>query len=205
MRTDRQGQLKTVNVRSIVTGFDLSTHLPAEKGKEPEHPPIAHPFEFGPIVDVVPHVEADRQSITIRVIAGVKEFLGYDHDGGDYWDYVESEGANPAPVRPPPKPPRPVFRERQAISSATVWDGQTLVLASRDVKLKTAKATGLFDLPEELVKDLLRRNFGASEKKALLLFITPTIVDPAGNLVHTDADLPARTNSVPPQLQGPRK
>lgn len=124
------------------------------------------------------------------------------HSVAGLWDYVESEGANPAPARPSPKPPRPVIRERQAIARATVWDGQTLVLASRELTLKTARVNGLIELSEALVKDLLRRGFGAkdAQRKAVLIFLTPTIVDPAGNAVRTDADLPARTNSVPSQL-----
>jgi Flp pilus assembly secretin CpaC len=185
-----------------VTGLDLPTNAPAEPGKLPEHPLISEQFEFGPVVDIIPSVAADRRTISMRVIAGLKEFAGYVSGENDYWDYVESEGANPAPPRPPPKPPRPIFRERQAMSSATLWDGQTFVLASREVTFKTAKAISLIELPKELAKDLVRRRLGTkgSETKALLVFVTPMIVDPAGNAIHTDADLPARTNSVPSLL-----
>ncbi len=203
--TGRQAQIKTVEVKTIVTGLDLSTNVPAEPGKPPEHPPISEQFEFGPVVDIVPSVAADGRTIYMTVIAGLKEFAGYVSGENDLWDYVESEGANPAPPRPPPKPPRPIFRERQAMSRATLWDGQTLVLASRDVLLKSGRKLNLTELPETLVKDLLRRGFGTpgSSKQAILIFLTPTIVDPAGNAIHSDAELPARTNSVPPQTTQP--
>jgi Flp pilus assembly secretin CpaC len=205
----RQAQLKTVEVKHIVTGLDLSTNAPAEPGKPPEHPPITEQFEFGPVVDVVPSVAADGRTITMTVIAGLKEFVGYDHDGAkDVWDYVESQGANPAPRRSfvTQKTPRPVFRERQAMARATLWDGQTLVLggliSDQTTKMK-AKVPVLGDLP--FVGKLFRRESNAAKKKNLVIFVTPTIIDPAGNVVHTDADLPARANSVPTQLPPPRK
>ena len=58
------------------------------------------------------------------------------------------------------------------------------------------------DLP--FVGRLFRSESNTAKKKNLVIFVTPTIVDPAGNAVHTDADLPERTNSVPPQRTQPR-
>jgi len=42
-----------------------------------------------------------------------------------------------------------------------------------------------------------------SLKENLLIFVTPTIIDPAGNPVHTDDDLPFAKNSIPPQPAPP--
>jgi general secretion pathway protein D len=38
-----------------------------------------------------------------------------------------------------------------------------------------------------------------STKKNLVIFVTPTIIDPAGNRVHTDEDMPFAMNAIPPQ------
>ncbi len=38
-----------------------------------------------------------------------------------------------------------------------------------------------------------------SSKENLLIFVTPTIIDPAGNRVHTDDDLPFAKVGIPPQ------
>jgi general secretion pathway protein D len=42
----------------------------------------------------------------------------------------------------------------------------------------------------------------SSVKKNLMIFVTPTIVDPAGNRVHSDDELPFAQNAVPPQPPG---
>jgi type II secretory pathway component GspD/PulD (secretin) len=38
-----------------------------------------------------------------------------------------------------------------------------------------------------------------SLKENLLIFVTPTIIDPAGNRVHSDEDLPFAKTGIPPQ------
>lgn len=43
-----------------------------------------------------------------------------------------------------------------------------------------------------------------SRRKQLLLFVTPTIVDPAGNRLHKDDELPFSTNAVPPHPKPPK-
>jgi hypothetical protein len=55
---------------------------------------------------------------------------------------------------------------------ANVWDGQTLILAS---------------------------NIPGADKTRLLVFVTATVVDPAGNRVHSDDKLPFNPSAIPPQ------
>lgn len=55
---------------------------------------------------------------------------------------------------------------------ANVWDNQTLILAS---------------------------NNPGADKTRLLVFITATVVDPAGNRVHSDDKLPFNPSTIPPQ------
>jgi general secretion pathway protein D len=38
-------------------------------------------------------------------------------------------------------------------------------------------------------------------KENLLIFVTPTIIDPAGNRVHREEDLPYAKTGIPPQPQ----
>jgi len=200
--TGRQAQIKVVDVRTIVTGLDLTTNTPPAPGQPPEHPPVTKQFEFGPTVDLVPYVAADGRAIQLTVIPSIKEFIGYDVDyavSKGIWDYVPSPGANPPPGSQ--IYPLPIFRLRQVVSSATVWDGQTLVLASHTAKIGVPESHIANKLPKELT-DQLSASIQRMQKppeKAMLVFITPRIIDPAGNPVHTDADLPARTNSVPSQ------
>jgi type II secretory pathway component GspD/PulD (secretin) len=39
-------------------------------------------------------------------------------------------------------------------------------------------------------------------KKNLMIFVTATIVDPAGNRVHSDDELPFAQSTIPPQQPG---
>jgi len=38
-----------------------------------------------------------------------------------------------------------------------------------------------------------------NQKKNLVIFVTPTIIDPAGNRVHTDEEMPFAQNLTPAQ------
>ena len=91
--------------------------------------PLAEPFEIGPVLDVVPYVNADGYTIQLTILPTLKEFLGYD-DPGAFVAQVQSVGAqgganNQALTQPTPLPK---FRLRQVATTAMVWDGQTVVL-----------------------------------------------------------------------------
>jgi general secretion pathway protein D len=55
----------------------------------------------------------------------------------------------------------------------------------------------LGDLP--VVGRLFRSESSVSAKKNLVIFVTPTIIDPAGNRVHTDDELPFAQSGLPSQ------
>jgi len=70
-----------------------------------------------------------------------------------------------------------------------VYDGQTLVLANPKVTFTSVQETG------ELATYAVPEDGG----KRLLVFITPTIIDPAGNPIHTPGKEPFPTDQPPPQ------
>ena len=82
-----------------------------------------------------------------------------------------------------------------------MWDGQTIVMggliAEKVTKVRD-KVPVLGDLP--LIGRLFRSEAKASSKKNLVIFVTPTIIDPAGNRVHDPDDLPYDPNKVPKQM-----
>jgi len=85
-------------------------------------------------------------------------------------------------------------------TTARIWDGQTLVLGgltSDEVQKTKDKVPVLGDVP--LVGSLFRSESQQSVKKRLLVFVTATIIDPAGNRVHSPGELPFDPNAVPPQ------
>ena len=91
--------------------------------------------------------------------------------------------------------------ERRILAStfAVVWDGQTLVVGGldpADFRSTPGDAQELQDLP---VVGRLFRDETVDTHGQLLLFITPTIIDPAGNRVHGSDRLPFDPDKIPDQ------
>ncbi len=146
--------------------------------------PISEPVECGAILDLVPYVDADGYTIQMTVIPTIREFLGYS---------ASPFGGKPGPGVPStntPAYPLPQFRLRQVTTSAAIEDGQTLVLGagSMDAVRKTKdKVPTLGDLP--LLGRWFQSESTTTNRKSLFILITPTIIDPAGNAVHTPDEL----------------
>lgn len=133
---------------------------------------------FGPVLDVIPFVTADGRAIQLTVMASFTELLGTD----------------------PAAPDLPRVRSSQLVSSAAVWDSQTLVLAGDIVEGTASRTTNqvptLGDIP---VLGRFFRSENQPTRKRLLVFVTPTIIDPAGQRVHDPARPPFDSNTTPPQ------
>jgi general secretion pathway protein D len=88
--------------------------------------------------------------------------------------------------------PQPRFRMAQMSSAVNVRDGETLVLggliSERILTMKDGVPV-LGDLP--LLGRLFRSESKNTQKRNLLVFITPTIIDPAGNRVHAAEKTPS--------------
>lgn len=144
----------------------------------------------GPSLDVVPYVSADGYSIQMALMPTIVEFLGYD-DPGPFLPQAQSAAGNTLGTPLTAVLPLPKFRLRQVVSSVDVWDGRTVVLGgliAEDVAKIKDKIPVLGDIP--LLGRFFRSESFSTSKKNLVIFITPTIVDPAGNKVHSDDNMP---------------
>jgi len=214
----RQAQIKTVRIQYIVTDLDLSQTAgggggavggvaTGAGGVGSTVQPLAEPFELGPVLDVVPYVSADGYTIQMTIIPTVKEFEGYDLQNAQLFaaqaQSVGGSGNNPVGNPLTQITPLPIFRLRQVVTSAIVWDGQTVVLGGllldQTTKMKD-KVPFLGDMP--YVGRLFRSESTSSKKTSLVIFVTPTIIDPAGNRVHSEEDLPFAQTTIPKQAQG---
>jgi len=205
----RQAQIKVSDVRRVVLGLNSNQAQGnqgiAQQGGGAGFNPIVQPtvgfdyftqpLPFGPTLDVIPYVDADDVSIQMSIIPAYAEFIGYDDPG----DFVPVQtGANVAPVRA--RLPLPRFRIRQVTTSTIVWDGQTVVLGgliAEDVKKTRDKIPVLGDFP--VLGRFFRSEASNNAKKNLVIFVTPTIIDPGGKRVHTPDSLPFDPNSIPAQ------
>ena len=161
---------------------------------------ITEQLEFGPVLDVLPYVSADGYTIQMTIIPTVKEFLGYDAEAAAAFQPVAQSVGVAAGGALTATQPFPTFSLRQVVTSAIVWDGQTVVLGgliSEDVTRIKDKVPVLGDLP--FIGRVFRSESSRTLKRNLLIFVTPTIIDPAGNRVHTEEEMPFAQTAPPPQ------
>ena len=137
----------------------------------------------------------------MTIIPQITEFLGYDTaTAAQFVPTIVLVSGNTVGTPVTSQLPLPIFRHREVVSSCIVWDGQTVVLGgllSENVTKTKDKVPVLGDLP--FVGRLFRSESSKTQKKNLIIFVTPQIIDPAGNLVHTMGNLPYDPNKVPPQ------
>lgn len=172
----RQTQMRATEIQTYVSGINpLALKSPGVSSNELF---LTQKIECGPVLDEVPSVLSDGNTIYLTTIASMTEFLGYAEPTNSAIAYVDGQRQT-VPV------PLPKLRIRKMLARVNLWDGQTLILSKPDEQF-TGPA-------------------GASDKskKELLVLITATIIDPAGNRVHSDDELPFNPSTVPPQPQFP--
>jgi general secretion pathway protein D len=158
--------------------------------------PITTQVEIGPILDVVPVVLSDGYTINLTLIPTLTEFNGYDTPPTIPGVTVANVVSVPVIL--------PDLTVRQVISTVNVWDGQTVVLGggiTSTVQTSKDKVPFLGDLP--LFGRLFQSQSKTTTKNNLMIFVTATIVDPAGHPVHSDDELPFAQNAIPKQPEIP--
>jgi general secretion pathway protein D len=154
--------------------------------------PITQSVETGPILDVVPYVLADGYTINLALIPSDTEFGGYDQLA------LPQVTGNLNVVELPTVLPK--FTVRQLVTTVNVWDGQTVVLGgliTSNVQSTKDKVPVIGDLP--LFGRFFQSQSKVTDKKNLMIFVTATIVDPAGSRVHSDDELPFAASPIPSQ------
>jgi type II secretory pathway component GspD/PulD (secretin) len=197
----RQTQMRATFTQMILTNFVLqgsltnSSSIVSQTGKVKTGPvvPQIGKFEIGPTLDVVPYVLSDGYTINLTTIAQVLEFLGYDRATNTVYATNSTGQTVSWPM------PRPSFRTQQAKAVVNLWDNQTLVLGN--LKRDFVGGDGQIGTQSKFLQEAEKKN-GTADKE-LLVFITATIVDPAGNRVHSDDKLPFNPSAVPPQPKFP--
>ena len=158
--------------------------------------PYTQQVEIGPILDVVPYVLSDGYTINLTLIPSLTDFNGYDTPPN-----IASVTGSLNVVQLPVILPN--FTIRQVVATVNVWDNQTVViggLISSQVTSTSDKVPVIGDIP--LIGNLFQSNSKSTVKKNLMIFVTATIVDPAGNRVHSDDELPFAQSAIPEQPPG---
>ncbi|HEV2693739.1 MAG TPA: hypothetical protein VG347_12680 [Verrucomicrobiae bacterium] len=158
--------------------------------------PVTQQIETGPILDVVPYVLSDGYTINLALIPSLTDFNGYDTA-----PTIPGVTGNLNVVQLPTILPN--FTVRQVVTTVNVWDNQTVViggLISSQVQSTKDKVPIIGDVP--LFGRLFQSASKTTTKKNLMIFVTATIVDPAGLRVHSDDMLPFAQSTVPEQPPG---
>jgi general secretion pathway protein D len=154
--------------------------------------PTTQQFEIGPTLDVVPYVLSDGYTINLTLIPELLQFDQYDTPPTVPGITVANVVTLPTVL--------PHFTVREVVTTVNIWDNQTVVLGgliSSTVNTENDKVPFLGDLP--LFGRLFQSQSKSSVKKNLMIFVTATIIDPAGNRVHTDDELPFNSATIPQQ------
>jgi beta-lactamase regulating signal transducer with metallopeptidase domain len=175
----RQTQMRATQVITVITNFTFQ-----ENGTNGSIISQTENIETGPVLDVVPYVLSDGYTINLALIPSLTEFLGYDKPTNTTAAYNRAGEKIDVPKV------IPKFRVRQVVATVNVLDGQTVVFSG---------------LPEKNYvsgKETVEKS-KASDKE-LLVFITVTLVDPTGNRIHVDEELPFAQEGIPPQPPQPK-
>ena len=181
----RQTQMRATTVITVVTNTAFEENYTNQNGLVVSNAivPQTATVETGPVLDVVPYVLSDGYTINLALIPSLTEFLGYDKSTNT----TAAHNRAGEKIDVPQVLPR--FTVRQVATTLNLWDGQTAVLAG---------------LPEATyVNGSVVTAKPKTDDKELLVFITASIVDPAGNRIHADDELPFAQKGIPPQPTQP--
>jgi len=185
----RQTQMRATEIITIITNF-VFREFPTNSAITPQTTKV----ECGPVLDTVASVLPDGYTIDLKTTASLTEFLGYDTPINST-PVVTSTGAI---VDVPTI--RPSFRVRQTDAHLKLWDGQTVVLGGLiSTQIQTIKDTVPVSGSRSAETPQFRIQTTRTVKKQLLVLITATLVDPAGNRIHGDDDMLFARKSIPPQ------
>jgi general secretion pathway protein D len=156
--------------------------------------PSVQQVETGPILDVVPYVLSDGYTINLTLIPSLIEFTGYQSPPS--LNGFSGSGLNVVLL----PTALPAFSVREVTTTVNVWDGQTVVLGGliqSEITQEKDTVPIIGDIP--IVGRLFQSSQKTETKRNLMIFVTATMIDPAGNRVHSDDELPFAQAGVPAQ------
>ena len=157
----RQAQLQIGEVKTVVVGITNGLYETKD-------------MMFGQTLDVVPYLDADGYTIHLTLIPSVTEFLGYDDPKSN--KLIPGSATNYL-VRV--HQPLPHFRSRQTTISAMMRDDGQTILLDNLTQTETVLSNGVSST-KQVPEDPTRY---------LMILITPTLIDPTGNRIHSDEEL----------------
>lgn len=187
----RQVQMRAVETDPVVTNYTIT--MPP-RVKVPAIAPQVGTFEFGSLLDAVPLALADGYTISLTTTGSRIQFFGYADTKGLKPVTTNYDGGTiTLPMA------LPAIQMSSATASALLYDNQTLVLFPK------WQPQPLFSPTDEKSRKRVLDHIAQAKKKnpgkQLVIFVTVTLIDPAGNRIHSDDEMPFAQNNVPKQPQ----
>jgi general secretion pathway protein D len=160
----------------------------------------------GITLEVVPTLGPDNYTIDLELAPRVIEFDGFINYGSPINATVQAQGIYSA-IAPTSKTfestantiNQPVFSVREVTTQVSVYDGQTVVMGGlmrEDVQKVEDKVPLLGDIPH--VGRLFRSSSEQHTKRNLIMFVTASLLDPAGQpVVPSEDEDPVSPDSSP--------
>lgn len=188
-KTGKKATIEIIREFIYATEFGSPT-LPASSGTySPLTPTAPSGWKMKPTgitLEVEPTVAADDYTISLDLAPRIIEFDGFINYGNEIKTTVQRTGfpltqtftATPNVIN------QPVFSVREVQTRVSVYDGQTVVMGGlmrEDVQKIQDKVPILGDMP--LAGRLFRSNVDQHVKRNLIMFVTASLLDPAGQPV----------------------
>jgi beta-lactamase regulating signal transducer with metallopeptidase domain len=168
--SERQAQIQVSEMKTIVTGINPKALTPpgmTATNKNSAEYIEATPIPFGPVLDLLPKVSPDQTTISLQVIPKITVFLGYEEDAPEVPIYINGKKGKATL-------PLPKYRTQQMTNDCVLSDGQTLILGHLTTTEVAKKPDGTFQTTDVT----------STRTNNLYIFVTATIIDPAGNRMN---------------------
>jgi len=175
----RQAQIQTVDLKTVVSS-DGAASANSANGSRLQI--ATNQIPVGPALDIIPRAAGDGFAVQLGLIATVSEFLGYD-DPGQFVVAMGTTSGLSIPITA--QVPLPHFRIHQQTAAVSVWDGQSVVLGG----LEIVDLVGKFRISSQ------------ANRSHIIVLVTPTLIDAAGNRYHAQDEMPFTETSFPPQAK----
>ena len=145
--------------------------------------PQSQTVKFDGNLEIDASVLPDGYTIDLKATASLTNYLSFDETTNATIDDKAGQKINLPAIAPR-------FYLRQASAHLSLWDGQTVILGNLQNHFYVG-GKEVSDKPD-------------ADDKEILVFITVEIIDPAGNRIHSDDELPFAQTGVPPQPPQPK-
>jgi beta-lactamase regulating signal transducer with metallopeptidase domain len=206
MLSGRHVQMRATTIQSIVTNIvfhDISTNGNGVISNAKVEPQTER-LETGPILDAVPLVLDDDYTIVLTMTASVTEFLGNASPTNAVGHPLYNSVTNAAGLRVDLPVVLPGVQYLFSSSQVSLRDNQTVVLWLNEAQMHQMGSKSQGTWADALVAQYIKQAEKKKGSTEVLVFVTATLIDPAGNHIHSDDDLLLAPGAFPPQPAGPK-